>query len=114
QEWSQSLRQEEELPLDRRLGREVFARRGRDVDGACQPGVVVTGVFVNPGIEEDVVGIDQGDDQEKGLLRGSLRGEVGEHPLVAGLPIAVVVHEPAVVVWTAATSLVDVLIGTRI
>ena len=84
------------------------------VNIARQPGIVVAGLEVVVGIEEDVVRIDERDDQEKRLLPGGDRGEVRNSPLPPGLPLTVVVHEPAIVVGVAAAGLVGVLIGAGI
>ena len=55
--------------------------------------------------------VDQGDDQEEGLLLGRRRFEVLQHPLVTGDEVSVVVDEAAVVVGVAAAELVQVLVG---
>jgi hypothetical protein len=73
-----------------------------------------TEISISIGIEEDVVRIHQRDNHEERLLGGCLWGEISERALPAGVPLAVIIHEPAVVVGVAAASLVDVLVGAGV
>ncbi len=113
--WPQRRRELLQLALRVRLRGEVLVHRRRQLDaGARQPRVVVAEGGKAGRVGEDVVRVDERDGEEEGLLLGRLRTQVGEDALLPGVGVAVVVHEPAVVVGHAAAGLADELVGAGV
>ena len=100
-----------ELLLGARLGRQILIDCRREAKLSVQPVLrLVTAILPGLGVGENVVGIDQGDDEEEGLLPGCDIAQVGQCTFSAFLHRTIAGHDTAVVVGGSTAELADVAI----